>query len=156
MDKATFAAGCFWGVEAAFSKVNGITATMVGYSGGRLENPNYKDVCTGRTGHAESIQLEYDSSVVSYEEILEIFWGIHDPTTPNRQGSNVGSQYRSIIFYHNEKQKKTALASKERLNNSGKYSRLVVTEIVPASTFYKGEEYHQKYFKKVGGGNCRI
>ncbi len=156
MDKATFAAGCFWGVEAAFSKVNGITATMVGYSGGRLENPNYKDVCTGRTGHAESIQLEYNSSVVSYEEILEIFWQIHDPTTPNRQGSDVGSQYRSIIFYHNEEQKKAALASKERLKNSGKYLRLVVTEIMPASTFYEGEEYHQKYFKKVGGGNCRI
>jgi peptide-methionine (S)-S-oxide reductase len=156
MDKATFAAGCFWGVEAAFSEVNGITATMVGYSGGKLENPNYKDVCTGRTSHAESIQLEYDPSVVSYEEILEIFWEIHDPTTPNRQGSDVGSQYRSIIFYHNEEQKKAALASKERLNNSDKYSRLVVTEILPASTFYKGEEYHQKYYKKIGGGNCRI
>jgi len=156
MEKATFAAGCFWGVEDLFSKVKGVTATMVGYSGGHTETPTYKEVSRGNTGHAESVQLEFDPSVVSYREILDVFWDLHDPTTPNRQGPDVGSQYRSIIFYHSEEQHKEALASRERLEKSGKYRGKVVTEITPAGPFYKAEEYHQKYFQKAGGGTCGI
>jgi peptide-methionine (S)-S-oxide reductase len=156
MEKATFAAGCFWGVEDLFSKVNGVTSTLVGYSGGHMENPTYKDVTRGNTGHAETVQLEFNPSVVSYSELLDVFWGMHDPTTPNRQGPDVGSNYRSMIFYHNEEQHKEALASKERLEKSGKYRSPVVTEIVPAQPFYKAEDYHQKYFQKAGGGTCHI
>ena len=156
MEKATFAAGCFWGVEDLFSKIKGVTSTMVGYSGGRAESPTYKQVSRGNTGHAESVQLEYDPEVVSYKELLDRFWEMHDPTTPNRQGPDVGSQYRSIIFYHSEEQKKEALASKERLEKSGKYRGKVVTEIIPAQPFCRAEEYHQKYFEKMGGGSCHI
>ena len=156
MEKATFAAGCFWGVEDLFSKVKGVTSTVVGYSGGHTENPTYKDVTRGNTGHAEAVQLEFDPSVVSYSELLDVFWGMHDPTTPNRQGPDVGSNYRSMIFYHNEEQHKDALASKEKLEKSGKYRNPVVTEIVPAQPFYKAEDYHQKYFQKAGGGACHI
>ena len=150
--KATFAAGCFWCVEPSFSKIKGVTSTMVGYIGGRLENPTYEDVCTGQTGHAEAIQVEYDPSVVSYDEILEVFWSSHDPTTLNRQGPDVGEQYRSAIFFHSAEQEAAARASKERLQNSGMYEKNVVTQIVPASQFYKAEEYHQKYYAKCGLG----
>jgi len=150
--KATFAAGCFWCVEPSFSKIKGVTSTMVGYTGGRLENPTYEDVCTGQTGHAEAIQVEYEPSVVSYDEILEVFWSSHDPTTLNRQGPDVGEQYRSAIFFHSAEQEAAARASKERLQNSGMYEKNVVTQIVPASQFYKAEEYHQKYYAKCGLG----
>ena len=150
--KATFAAGCFWCVEPSFSKIKGVTSTMVGYTGGSLENPTYEDVCTGQTGHAEAIQVEYDPSVVSYDAILEVFWSCHDPTTLNRQGPDVGEQYRSAIFFHNAEQEAVARASKERLQNSGMYEKNVVTQIVSASQFYKAEEYHQKYYAKCGLG----
>jgi peptide-methionine (S)-S-oxide reductase len=150
--KATFAAGCFWCVEPSFSKIKGVTSTMVGYTGGRLENPTYEDVCTGQTGHAEAIQVEYDPSVASYDEILEVFWSSHDPTTLNRQGPDVGEQYRSAIFFHSAEQEAAAKASKERLQNSGMYEKNIVTQIVPASAFYKAEEYHQKYYAKCGLG----
>ena len=150
--KATFAAGCFWCVEPSFSKIKGVTSTMVGFTGGRLENPTYEDVCTGQTGHAEAIQVEYDPSAVSYDELLEVFWGSHDPTTLNRQGPDVGEQYRSAIFFHSAEQEAAARASKEKLQNSGMYEKNVVTQIVPASQFYKAEEYHQKYYAKCGLG----
>jgi len=150
--KATFAAGCFWCVEPSFNKIKGITSTMVGYTGGGLENPTYEDVCTGQTGHAEAIQIEYDPSVVAYDELLEVFWSCHDPTTLNRQGPDVGEQYRSTIFFHNAEQEAAARASKERLQNSGMYEKNIVTQIVPASQFYKAEEYHQKYYAKCGLG----
>ena len=150
--KATFAAGCFWCVEPSFSKIKGVTSTMVGYTGGSLENPTYEDVCTRQTGHAEAIQVEYDPSMVSYDEILEVFWSSHDPTTLNRQGPDVGEQYRSAIFFHSAEQEAAARASKERLQNSGMYEKNVVTQIVPASQFYKAEEYHQKYYAKCGLG----
>ena len=150
--KATFAAGCFWCVEPSFSKIKGVTSTMVGFTGGRLENPTYEDVCTGQTGHAEAIQVEYDPSAVSYDELLEVFWGNHDPTTLNRQGPDVGEQYRSAIFFHSTEQEAAARASKEKLQNSGMYEKNIVTQIVPASQFYKAEEYHQKYYAKCGLG----
>jgi peptide-methionine (S)-S-oxide reductase len=150
MEKATFAAGCFWGVEAAFRKVKGVTSTSVGYTGGNLENPGYHDVSTGKTGHAESIEVLYDPSRISYEELLDVFWNIHDPTTQNRQGPDIGSQYRSAIFYHNEDQKTAASDSKKELEASGKYRKTIVTEIVPASEFYPAEDYHQRYFEKMG------
>lgn len=156
MEKATFAAGCFWGVEANFRKVKGVIATAVGYTGGNFENPTYKDVCTGRTGHAETVDILFDPAVVSYEQLLEVFWNIHDPTTRNRQGPDIGTQYRSAIFYHNEEQRATAIVSKERAQSSGKFKKPIVTEIVPASTFYRAEEYHQQYFEKGGMGGCRI
>lgn len=150
LKKATFAAGCFWGVETAFRQVKGVVATAVGYSGGTFENPTYKDVCTGRTGHAETVRVIFDPDVVSYEELLAVFWGIHDSTTRNRQGSDLGNQYRSIIFYHNEEQKAKALASREKLEKVKKFEKPIVTEIIPASAFYMAEEYHQKYFEKKG------
>ena len=148
MEKATFAAGCFWGVEAAFRKVEGVTSTQVGYAGGSLEDPTYKDVCTGETGHAEAVQVEYDPSEVSYDGILAVFWEIHDPTTLNRQGPDVGTQYRSAIFFHDAEQKAAARASKENLQKSGGFSRQIVTEIAPASTFHRAEDYHQQYLDK--------
>lgn len=154
MAQATFAAGCFWGVEAAFRQVKGVLSTSVGYMGGHLENPTYKDVCTDRTGHAEVVQVEYDPEQVSYEELLDVFWSIHDPTTPNRQGPDVGSQYRSAIFFHTPEQQAAAISSKERLQASGKYSRPVVTEITPASTYYLAEDYHQQYAEKRGITSC--
>ncbi|MGQ0638072.1 MAG: peptide-methionine (S)-S-oxide reductase MsrA [Nitrososphaerota archaeon] len=150
--KATFAAGCFWCVEPTFSKIKGVTSTMVGFTGGRLENPTYEDVCTGQTGHAEALQVEYDPSLVSYDELLEAFWSCHDPTALNRQGPDVGEQYRSAIFFHNAEQEAAARASKERLQNSGMYEKSIVTQIVPASQFYKAEEYHQQYYAKCGLG----
>jgi peptide-methionine (S)-S-oxide reductase len=153
---ATFAAGCFWGVEEEFRKVKGVQSTIVGYSGGWLENPSYEHVCSDRTGHAEAIQITYDPKEVSYENLLEIFWSIHNPTTKNRQGFDFGTQYRSAIFYHTPKQEETARKSKEELERSGRFkNKRIVTEIVPASAFYKAEEYHQKYYQKKGGrGSC--
>ena len=148
--KATFGAGCFWHVEDLFRKTKGVTSTNAGYTGGNLTNPTYEEVCTDKTGHAEAVEVEYDPNEISYEELLDIFWNNHDPTTLNRQGPDVGIQYRSSIFFHNESQKQTAQNSKEKLNSSGKFSKPIVTEIVPSPEFYKAEEYHQKYFQKHG------
>jgi peptide-methionine (S)-S-oxide reductase len=151
---ATFAAGCFWGVEDSFRKIKGVKSTMVGYTGGRWENPTYNDVCADLTGHAEAIQLQYDPQEVSYEDLLEVFWSIHNPTTKNRQGFDYGFQYRSVIFYHTPEQELSARRSIEELEKSGRFRNRIVTEIVPAATFYKAEEYHQKYYEKKGGGSC--
>ena len=156
MEKATFGAGCFWGVEAAFRQVNGVKATTVGYAGGTLENPTYKDVCSGRTGHAEVVEVEFDPALVSYEDLLKVFWENHDPTTLNRQGPDVGEQYRSAIFYHTPEQEAAARASKAALEASGTYRRAIVTEITPAPTFYRAEDYHQQYFEKRGISHCHI
>jgi peptide-methionine (S)-S-oxide reductase len=148
--KATFGAGCFWHVEDLFSKTKGVNSTAVGYIGGQLPNPTYEEVCTDKTGHAEAVEVDYDPDEISFEELLKIFWENHNPTTLNRQGPDVGIQYRSAIFYHDEKQKEIAENSKQTLEQLGKYGLPIVTEIVPAPTFYKAEEYHQKYFKKHG------
>jgi len=156
MEKATFGAGCFWGVEAAFRQVKGVTSTAVGYMGGTLKNPTYEDVCTDKTGHAEVVQVEFDPSQVSYKEVLQVFWENHDPTTLNRQGPDVGTQYRSGIFYHTPEQKADAEASKKSLASSGSFRRPIVTEIVPATDFWRAEEYHQQYFEKRGLAHCRI
>lgn len=150
MEKATFAAGCFWGVEAAFREVEGVRATRSGYTGGSYPGPTYHDVCSGATGHAESVEIEFDPAVVSYETLLDLFWKIHDPTTLNRQGPDVGTQYRSAIFFHTPEQEAAARASKERLENSGTHRRPIVTEILPAPEFYQAEDYHQRYFEKRG------
>jgi peptide-methionine (S)-S-oxide reductase len=154
LEKATFAAGCFWGIEAAFSKPNGVISTTVGYTGGRLHDPTYEDVCSDKTGHAEAVQVIYDPAKVSYQEILELFWKIHDPTTPNRQGPDTGSQYRSAVFYHNPEQLRAAEKSKQ--HHQANLAKPIVTEIVPASTFYKAEEYHQQYLKKQGKNSCEM
>jgi peptide-methionine (S)-S-oxide reductase len=157
---ATFAAGCFWGVEEAFRQVKGVKSTMVGYTGGSFDNPTYKDVCKDKTGHAEAIQIQFDPNEVSYKYLLSVFWSLHDPTTKNRQGPDIGSQYRSMIAYHTQEQELLAKKSKEDLERSGKFNgrRMIVTEIVPVSTFYKAEEYHQKYYQKSGldGGSCYL
>jgi peptide-methionine (S)-S-oxide reductase len=150
MEKATFGAGCFWGVEEAFRRVKGVTATAVGYMGGTLENPTYRDVCTDRTGHAEVVQVEYDPAQVSYEALLQAFWECHDPTQLNRQGPDVGTQYRSVVFFHTPEQESAARAAMEALRRSGRYPRPIVTEIAPAPPFYRAEEYHQQYFAKRG------
>ena len=150
MEKAMFGGGCFWGVETTFRLVKGVTSATVGYSGGSLNNPTYEDVCSGKTGHAEVVQVEYDPSKVSYEELLEVFWNIHDPTILNRQGPDIGTQYRSAIFFHTPEQEAVAIASKEKLQNSGRYKRPIVTEITSASEFYRAEEYHQRYYEKHG------
>lgn len=150
MEKATFGGGCFWGVETALRLVKGVTSATVGYSGGSLNDPTYEDVCSGKTGHAEVVQVEYDPSKVSYEELLEVFWNIHDPTILNRQGPDIGTQYRSAIFFHTPEQESVAIASKEKLQNSGRYKRPIVTEITSASEFYRAEEYHQRYYEKHG------
>ena len=156
-EKATFAAGCFWGVEAAFRKVDGVSKTTVGYTGGKKTNPTYEEVCTDRTGHAEAVSVEFDPLKVSYEKLLDVFWNRHDPTTPNRQGPDVGSQYRSAIFYHTSEQRDAALSSKKRLEESGKHGRRrIVTEIIPATEFYPAEEYHQRYYEKHNLTTCRI
>ncbi len=156
METATFGAGCFWGVEEAFRRVKGVADTAVGYSGGTVENPTYKDVCSGRTGHAEVVQLQYDPAKVSYEKLLEVFWSVHDPTQLNRQGPDVGAQYRSAIFFHTPQQKAVATESRAALESSGRLSKPIVTEIVPASTFYRAEEYHQRYLEKRGQASCRM
>lgn len=153
---ATFGAGCFWGVEAAFRQIKGVTGTAVGYLGGTLENPTYKDVCTGTTGHAEVVQVEYDPAAVSYDDLLNVFWTNHDPTTLNRQGPDVGAQYRSAIFFHTPEQEAAAKASKEALDRAGRFRRPIVTEITPASEFYRAEEYHQQYLEKRGLSHCHI
>jgi peptide-methionine (S)-S-oxide reductase len=156
MAKATFAEGCFWGVEANFRRVLGVESAESGYTGGKTVNPSYEDVCTGRTGHAEAVEIEYDPARVRYEDLLEVFWASHDPTTPNRQGPDVGTQYRSAIFFHDAEQEAAARASKERQEKSGRFKRPIVTEIVAAGPFYKAEEYHQKYFEKHGLHGCGI
>ena len=156
MEKATFGAGCFWGVEAHFRQIPGVTDATVGYLGGETKNPTYQDVCTDQTGHAEVVQLTYDPAKVSYEQLLEAFWNMHNPTTPNRQGPDVGTQYRSAIFFHTPEQKATAEASKAKLQASGRYRSPVVTEITPASEFYRAEEYHQRYLEKRGLASCHI
>lgn len=150
MQKASFAAGCFWGVEEAFRHVDGVTSTAVGFMGGKLENPSYENVCSGDTGHAEVVHVEYDPELVSYEELLRVFWNGHDPTTPNRQGPDVGSQYRSAIFFYTPEQEAAARTSKEMLQASDQFKDPIVTEIAPASAFYRAEEYHQSYLEKVG------
>ena len=154
MKQATFGAGCFWGVEATFRNTSGVINTAVGYSGGHLKNPTYQDVCTDRTGHAEVVRVEYDPAKVSYEQLLDIFWISHDPTQLNRQGPDFGSQYRSVIFYHDEEQKKEAEESKAQFESLGRYRRPIVTLIVPEEPFYPAEEYHQQYLKKQGLESC--
>ena len=156
MATATFGAGCFWGVEATFRETPGVTQTAVGYEGGKLENPTYQDVCTDRTGHAEVVEVEYDPEKVSYEKLLTIFFENHDPTTLNRQGPDHGSQYRSAIFYHTPEQKEAAEKTKAALDAQGVFKRPIVTEIVPAQTFYRAEEYHQQYLEKRGLSTCHI
>ena len=148
--KATFGAGCFWHVEDLLSKTKGVKSTKVGYIGGQLPNPTYEEVCTDKTGHAEAVEVEYDPDEISYEELLDVFWNNHNPTTLNRQGPDIGIQYRSAIFYHDDEQKEIAEKSKQILDKSRKYENPIVTEIVSSPTFYSAEEYHQKYFKKHG------
>ena len=148
MEKATFGAGCFWGVETAFRRVEGVVSTSVGYIGGTTENPTYGDVCTGQTGHAEAVEVVYDPTRVKYEDLLAIFWSVHDPTTLNRQGPDVGTQYRSAIFHHTPEQETTARASMEELRQSGSSRREIVTEITPATEYYMAEDYHQQYIEK--------
>jgi peptide-methionine (S)-S-oxide reductase len=155
-EKATFAAGCFWGVEAAFRQVPGVLDAAVGYSGGGFPNPTYEDVCTGRTGHAESVQVEFDPARVSYDQLLDVFWENHDPTTVNRQGPDVGTQYRSVIFVEGPEQEKAAKESKERLEKSGRFRRPIVTEIASAQPFWRAEDYHQRYLEKRGLAHCKI
>jgi peptide-methionine (S)-S-oxide reductase len=147
---AVFGAGCFWGVESAFRAVEGVVDVAVGYAGGTVPKPNYRTVCSGKTGHAEVVQVEYDPARVSFEQLLEVFWQIHDPTTLNRQGPDFGTQYRSIVFYSDEHERKAAEESKRRLDESGKLGRPVVTQIVPAAEFYRAEEYHQRYYERMG------
>jgi len=156
MAKAIFAAGCFWGVEATFRQLPGVISTRVGYTGGQLPSPTYKDVCTDRTGHAEAVEVEYDPSRLSYEKLLDVFWENHDPTQLNRQGPDWGTQYRSAIFFTSPEQEAAARASKERLEKSGRYKQPIVTQIVPASTFYEAEDYHQQYLEKRGLASCHI
>ena len=150
VEKATFAAGCFWHVEYAFNRVPGIISTTVGYTGGNTDNPSYKQVCSDRTGHAEAVEVTFDPNEISYSRLLEIFWNLHDPTQLNRQGPDVGSQYRSAIFYHSDEQKQAALETKAKLEAANVFSKPIVTEIAPAGEFYRAEEYHQKYFQKHG------
>jgi peptide-methionine (S)-S-oxide reductase len=156
MEKATFAAGCFWGVEATFRSLPGVTATRVGYTGGSLSQPTYKQVCSDRTGHAEAVEVTYDPEKVSYEELLKVFWENHDPTTLNRQGPDVGAQYRSAIFYHSPEQEASARASKQKLEESHAYSKPIVTQIVPAVEFWEAEDYHQQYLEKRGLAHCHL
>lgn len=156
MQTATFGAGCFWGVEEAFQHVKGVASTEVGFCGGHVDHPSYEQVCRGKTGHAEVVQLAYDSDEVSYADLLGVFWSTHDPTTLNRQGPDVGEQYRSVIFYHNDEQRRLAVESKADLQKSGRFSRPVVTAIEPAKVFYRAEEYHQRYLEKHGMKGCHI
>jgi peptide-methionine (S)-S-oxide reductase len=150
--KATFGAGCFWGVEAAFRQIEGVTKTEVGYEGGMLENPTYEDVCSHTTGHAEVVEVTYDPERVSYDELLEVFWGKHDPTQLNRQGWDVGDQYRSVVFFHDEEQRQAAEGSKE--SEQSAYRKPIVTQIEPAPTFYEAEDSHQQYLEKRGRSSC--
>jgi peptide-methionine (S)-S-oxide reductase len=156
MASAMFGAGCFWGVEAAFRRIKGVKSTAVGYAGGNLKNPTYHDVCTGTSGHAEVVQVEYDPAVTAYDDLLTVFWENHDPTTLNRQGPDVGTQYRSAIFFESPEQEAAAVASKERLEKSGRYKRPIVTRIEPATKFWRAEDYHQQYLEKRGLATCHI
>jgi peptide-methionine (S)-S-oxide reductase len=155
-EKATFGAGCFWGVEETFRNLKGVVSTAVGYAGGTKQNPTYEDVCTDKTGHAEVVEVDFNPDEISYDQLLEVFWSNHNPTTLNRQGPDVGTQYRSAIFYHSPEQKAAAEASKERLQNSGKFPRPIVTQVEPAGNFWRAEEYHQQYLKKRGQTHCAI
>jgi peptide-methionine (S)-S-oxide reductase len=157
MERATFAAGCFWGVEETFRQIEGVTSTAVGYTGGTMPNPTYEVVCAQRTGHAEAVDVVFDPKVVTYDQLLDVFWKSHDPTQLNRQGPDVGTNYRSAIFYHSPEQQKAAQASLEKLQQSGKFGRRkIVTQIVPASIFWRAEDYHQHYLKKRGLANCHL
>jgi peptide-methionine (S)-S-oxide reductase len=156
MAKATFGAGCFWGVEEEFRKVPGVLDTAVGYSGGTQANPTYEDVCTDGTGHAEVVEVDYDPARASYDTLLNVFWNGHNPTQLNRQGPDVGTQYRSVIFFHTPEQETAARASKEQLESSGRFGRPIVTEISPAKPFWRAEEYHQRYLEKRGLGSCSV
>src|SRR5438105_8602411 len=156
MEKATFGAGCFWGVEVKFRQIPGVTDAAVGYAGGKFENPTYEDVCTDRTGHAEVVQVTFDPAKVGYKQLLEVFWGSHDPTTLNRQGPDHGTQYRSVIFFHSPEQEAAARVSKEKQQASGRFKKPIVTEIARASMFYRAEEYHQRYLEKRGLAVCHI
>jgi len=156
-EKATFAAGCFWGIEAAFREVKGVISTRVGYTGGQAKNPTYEEVCSGKTGHAEAVEVVFDPGTVSYQVLLDLFWSIHDPTQLNRQGPDFGTNYRSAIFYHTPAQKVLAEESRARIAESGRYGRRpVVTEIMPAGPFYPAEEYHQQFYEKQGRRSCRF
>lgn len=155
-EKATFAAGCFWGVEAAFRELPGVRQAASGYIGGHTQNPTYKDVCTDRTGHAEAVEVEYDPAEIGYDRLLDLFWNMHDPTQVNRQGPDVGTQYRTAIFFHTPEQEQAARASKAQLELSGKYRRPIATDIQPAPAFYPAEEYHQQYLAKRGLKHCHI
>jgi peptide-methionine (S)-S-oxide reductase len=156
MAKATFAAGCFWGVEARFAQLPGVTATAVGYEGGTMPNPTYKAVCTDATGHAEAVEIDYDPAQISYEQLLDAFFSLHDPTQLNRQGPDWGTQYRSVIFYHTPEQEAASKAVIERLSGEKRFSKPIVTQVVPATTFWRAEEYHQKYLEKRGAVSCHI
>lgn len=156
MEKATFGAGCFWGVEATFRRVPGVLNTAVGYAGGTKDNPTYKEVCSGDTHHAEVVEVEFDPRVVSYDELLKVFWESHDPTQVNRQGPDFGEQYRTVIFYHSPDQEAKARASKEALQASGRHSKPIATQILPAPAFWRAEEYHQQYLEKRGVESCRL
>lgn len=156
MEKATFGAGCFWGVEAAFRKMPGVVTTRVGYLGGTLVNPTYQDVCSGNTGHAEVVEVTYDPEQLTYDELLAVFWDNHNPTTLNRQGPDIGTQYRSAIFFHTPEQEAAARASTARLAASSRYRNPIVTEITPATEFYVAEDYHQQYLEKRGRSSCHI
>jgi len=156
LEKATFGAGCFWGVEAAFRELPGVVDAVSGYAGGTMENPTYQDVCTDETGHAEVVEVTFDPTLTSYDKLLDAFWNLHDPTTLNRQGPDVGAQYRSVIFYHSPGQQAIAKASKQKLEASGRFRRPIVTQIVPAQTFNRAEEYHQRYLEKRGVKSCHI
>ena len=156
MAKATFAAGCFWGVEEAFRQIKGVASTTVGYTGGTWKNPTYQDVCSGRTGHAEAVEVEFDPAVVSYEQLLSVFWQSHDPTTLNRQGPDVGTQYRSAIHFHDSAQETSARGSKAVLEKMKVFKRPIVTEIAPATDFYRAEDYHQQYLEKRGSKSCHL
>jgi peptide-methionine (S)-S-oxide reductase len=155
-EKATFGAGCFWGVESAFRQLEGVTSAAVGYAGGTTENPTYEDVCTDESGHAEAVEVEFDPAQISYETLLDVFWANHDPTTLNRQGPDVGTQYRSVIFYHSPEQRAAAEASKAKMDASGKFRRPIVTQLEAAPNFYRAEEYHQRYLEKRGLSHCAI
>ena len=155
-EKATFGAGCFWGVEELFRNTKGVSAATSGYAGGATENPTYEEVCSRSTGHAEAVEVEFDPAQVTYEQLLDIFWSNHDPTTRDRQGPDIGSQYRSVVFYHSPEQKAAAETKKETLDKSGRFRRSIVTQIEPAPTFYRAEEYHQQYLRKHGRSHCAI
>lgn len=156
IEKATFGAGCFWGVEEMFRHIKGVKSATSGYAGGTTANPTYEDVCSHTTGHAEVVEVEFDPNEVAYEKLLDVFWANHDPTTRDRQGPDIGSQYRSVVFYHSPEQKSAAEAKKAELDKSGKFRRPIVTQIEAAPTFYRAEEYHQRYLEKHGRSHCAI